>query len=301
MSERGTGDVYIVLDFAHAPRTSLHILDLVKKGFYTGIKVHRIVSQADFAVVQWGNADSKKKNWDNFSESGSGVTVKQEKSGLKHLVGAVGLARGSVDVDSGDSQIYICLLAVPRLDDQYTVFGQVVAGLQIPLYAKQGNTAVVSAEVLQEGPDVGDARARAGDERSKRLDAMKRDAAMKFADPTAALKWSFTDDDLRLADVTVGAGVEIGNGKTAVVNYTGWLDTGTKFDSSKDRSTPIKFKVGGTTVIRGWEEGILGMKIGGVRKIIIPPQLAYGAEGRPPTIPANSTLVFEVELVGIEP
>jgi len=108
-----------------------------------------------------------------------------------------------------------------------------------------------------------------------------------------------TPSGLIIEDLEVGSGAEAVAGKRVSVHYTGWLTTGTKFDSSKDRGDPFSFPLGGGNVIAGWDEGVQGMKIGGRRKLTIPPQLGYGARGAGGVIPPNATLVFEVELLGI--
>jgi FKBP-type peptidyl-prolyl cis-trans isomerase FkpA len=100
-------------------------------------------------------------------------------------------------------------------------------------------------------------------------------------------------------EVTVGTGAEAQRGQHVTVHYTGWLTDGTKFDSSKDRNDPFVFSLGAGQVIAGWDEGVTGMKVGGTRKLTIPPQLGYGARGAGGVIPPNATLVFEVELLGI--
>ena len=108
-----------------------------------------------------------------------------------------------------------------------------------------------------------------------------------------------TDSGLKYEDTIVGNGATAAAGQNVSVHYTGWLTDGRKFDSSKDRNDPFEFKLGAGQVIRGWDEGVQGMKIGGTRKLTIPPQLGYGARGAGGVIPPNATLVFEVELLGI--
>ena len=105
---------------------------------------------------------------------------------------------------------------------------------------------------------------------------------------------------LKIEEVVVGTGAEAVKGKQVSVHYTGWLTDGKKFDSSKDRGQPFRFALGGGQVIQGWDQGVAGMKVGGKRKLIIPAALAYGNQAVGNVIPANSVLVFEVELLGVK-
>ena len=104
---------------------------------------------------------------------------------------------------------------------------------------------------------------------------------------------------LKSEDVKVGTGAEATPGKSVTVHYVGTLTNGSKFDSSRDRGQGFTFKLGAGQVIEGWDKGVAGMKIGGVRKLTIPSEMGYGARGYPPDIPPNATLVFEVELLAV--
>ena len=108
-----------------------------------------------------------------------------------------------------------------------------------------------------------------------------------------------SSSSLIIEDLSVGEGAEAVSGKHVTVHYTGWLTDGTKFDSSLDRNDPFDFPLGRGHVIRGWDEGVAGMKVGGKRKLTIPPEMGYGARGAGGVIPPNATLVFEVELLGV--
>ena len=110
-----------------------------------------------------------------------------------------------------------------------------------------------------------------------------------------------------MTDKQVGTGAEATPGKTVVVHYTGWLfdanapeNKGTKFDSSRDRGDPFDFPLGAGHVIKGWDQGVAGMKVGGQRTLVIPPELGYGARGAGGVIPPNATLVFDVELLDVK-
>ena len=109
-----------------------------------------------------------------------------------------------------------------------------------------------------------------------------------------------TASGLVFEDLVVGTGNTAASGQKVSVHYTGWLTNGTKFDSSKDRGEPFVFPLGKGHVIRGWDEGVVGMKVGGKRKLTIPPQLGYGDRGAGGLIPPNATLVFDVELLGLK-
>lgn len=109
-----------------------------------------------------------------------------------------------------------------------------------------------------------------------------------------------TESGLIIEDSVVGEGAEAKAGNFVSVHYTGWLTDGSKFDSSKDRDEPFAFPLGRRHVIPGWDEGVQGMKVGGTRKLTIPPQLGYGRYGAGGVIPPNATLIFEVELLDVQ-
>ena len=124
-------------------------------------------------------------------------------------------------------------------------------------------------------------------------------AGVVLADDKKEEKVIKTDSGLQYVELKEGDGTAAKKGDTVEVHYTGWLKDGKKFDSSKDRGQPFSFKLGGGQVIKGWDEGVAGMKVGGRRKLIIPAELAYGKKGAGNVIPADAELTFEVELLKI--
>ena len=109
-----------------------------------------------------------------------------------------------------------------------------------------------------------------------------------------------TASGLKYTDLVEGNGATPQRGQTVTVHYTGTLANGKKFDSSYDHGRPADFRIGIGSVIKGWDEGLMSMKVGGKRKLVIPSALGYGPQGRPPDIPGNSTLIFDVELLGVK-
>lgn len=132
-------------------------------------------------------------------------------------------------------------------------------------------------------------------------------AGLAFAAPPSGAKpggsepeWKKNASGLEYQEIQLGEGAEAKAGMTVDVHYTGWLLDGTKFDSSVDRGKPFSFHLGAGEVIRGWDEGVAGMKVGGKRKLRIPAELGYGARGAGGVIPGNATLIFDVELLGVK-
>jgi len=140
------------------------------------------------------------------------------------------------------------------------------------------------------------------------LAAVLLGASIAAAEPTtpagipllpSVIQWHATPSGMQYADIAIGRGTSPRDGQIVVVHFVGWLDDGTKFDSTHDRKKPFGFPVGSGQVIKGWDEGVRTMQVGGKRRLVVPPQLAYGAKGVAGMVPANSRLTFDIELLRI--
>lgn len=131
--------------------------------------------------------------------------------------------------------------------------------------------------------------------------SMKKVSDQTLTPTPAPINQTATDEaELRIEDLQVGTGAEVKSGDTVTVHYTGILQDGTKFDSSLDRNQPFTTQIGVGQVIKGWDQGIVGMKVGGKRRLTIPPSLGYGSTGSADKIPPNATLIFEIELLDVK-
>ena len=174
--------------------------------------------------------------------------------------------------------------------------------------AAAANTSAATASVVNRSAPV-TAAARSSfeldpDDPNPTLFAMAPDTnqadASALGGPLDAPDTQITASGLKITELKVGEGAEAASGQTVQVHYRGTLENGKEFDASYDRGTPFNFPLGAGRVIKGWDEGVVGMKVGGKRKLVIPPDLAYGSRGAGGVIPPNATLVFEVELLDVK-
>ncbi|MDR7210019.1 peptidylprolyl isomerase [Flavobacterium piscis] len=260
--------------------------------FYDGLTFHRVIP--DFMIQGGcpkgtGTGDPGYKFDDEFHPS-----LKHDRPGV--------LAMANSGPASNGSQFYITHVPTSWLDGKHTVFGHVIEGQDIVDAIAQGD-ALKTVEIIRVGEEA---------EKFNAIEAfvglkgarLKRDAALK-AESEAKMEqlaagFDKTDSGLRYKMIQKGDGKKAEAGKTVSVHYEGSLETGKVFDSSYPRKKPIEFRLGQGQVIEGWDEGIALLQVGDKARFVIPSDLAYGAAGAGGVIPANATLIFDVELMDVK-
>lgn len=320
--ETSLGDVVVELDAERAPITVDNFLHYAESGFYNGTIFHRVIKTF---MVQGGgytpDVDEKKPDRD---------PIKNEwRNGLRNVRGTIAMARLGGKADSATAQFFINVvdnagLDAPRDGAAYAVFGKVVEGMEavdrirdteVVVHPKYPSAEPVTPKepVLIKSVKVSGKVDK--DKIAKRMSESLERMARYDADPMTyqkdKLAWDAqaagagtvqtTDSGLCYVTLKPGDGPTPPKGASVRVHYTGWLTDGRKFDSSVDRGEPTDFNLteGPGGVIKGWVEGVSTMKVGEKRRLLIPPELAYGQSGRPPRILPNSILIFDIELLAI--
>ena len=301
------GSVSLALEFEKCPMTVANFVGLAEGSipnkekedgvpYYDGLKFHRVI--ADF-MVQGGCPKGS-------GVGGPGYDFPDEfHPDLKH-VGPGVLSMANAGPGTNGSQFFITHIATDWLDNKHTVFGNVVDGMDVVNSIAQDDvlesihiqrvgaaaTAFDAATVFAN--EVNNFESKQKEAEKAAALAVKKQIEAKY--PNAKT----TASGLMVANEVSGTGMDAIVGKTVSVHYTGRLMDGTVFDSSVERGEPIDFKLGAGMVIKGWDEGIALLKVGGKATFIIPFHLAYGERGHPPVIPAKATLEFDVELVDVK-
>jgi len=307
------GDIVVRLEFERTPLTVCNFVALAEgkmdaargKRFYDGLTFHRVISK--------GNGDAQDFMIQGGDPQGNGMGGPGYKfpdeidPALKHSKQGI-LSMANAGPGTNGSQFFITIVPTPHLDGKHTVFGQVVQGQDVVNKIKQGDK-IEKVVIVRNGSAAN--AFKADQENFDRLkervekSIVEKAQSQRLAD-IAKINAKYPNAEVTASGVRYivqkqGSGSKPAAGKTVKVNYTGSLLSGTVFDRSDVRGGPLEFQAGTGRVIKGWDEAVLDMKVGEKRLVIIPPELAYGErEVGNGLIPANSFLVFEMELVGVQ-
>ena len=297
------GDITLKLEFEKTPLTAANFIALAEgkmknkrkelgTPYYDGIKFHRVI--ADFMIQAGcpdgnGTGDPGYKFADEFHPD------------LKHDKGGV-LSMANSGPATNGSQFFITHKETPWLDGKHSVFGNVVEGMDIVNLIAQDDVmeSVTISRVGSKAKSFDAVKIFSSEQLRLEKEAEKQAKEAAEANKKLMEGATITESGLGYIMVKEGSGVQAEKGKTVSVHYTGKLTDGTKFDSSLDRNQPIEFVLGEGRVIKGWDEGISYLKVGGKATFIIPSNLAYGERGAGGVIPPNATLIFDVELVDVK-
>lgn len=307
------GVILVQLEYQKVPMTVANFVGLAEgkiknqakpegQPFYDGLKFHRVISKAngdqqDF-MIQGGDPQGTGAGGPGYSFADEITDLKHDKPGILSMANSGPATNGS--------QFFITIAATPWLDGKHTVFGHVVQGQDVANNLKQG-TEMKTVKIYRIGKEAKEfdaakvfdektAVARKQQEEEAKILTMPIEQLVSEKYPAATK----TASGLYYIMEKEGSGEQAASGKTVSVHYSGTLASGKKFDASYDRGEPIEFPLGQGMVIPGWEEGIALLKVGGKAKLIIPYNLAYGEQGRPPIIPGKANLIFDVELMGVK-
>jgi cyclophilin family peptidyl-prolyl cis-trans isomerase len=301
------GAITLALEFEKCPMTVANFVGLAEGkipnkekedgvAYYDGLKFHRVI---DNFMVQGGCPKGS-------GIGGPGYDFPDEfHPDLKHSGPGI-LSMANAGPGTNGSQFFITHIATDWLDNKHTVFGNVIDGMDVVNsiiqddvlesinFTRVGDLANAFDAATVFANEVNNIGSKQKESEKEAALALKKQIEVKY--PNART----TDSGLMVANEVLGTGMDAIVGKTVSVHYTGRLMDGTVFDSSIERGNPIDFQLGGGMVIKGWDEGIALLKVGGKATFIIPFHLAYGEIGHPPVIPAKATLEFDVELVAVK-
>ena len=297
------GEILIKLEFEKTPLTVANFIGLAegkmknkKKSlgtpYYDGLKFHRVI--ADFMIQGGcpdgnGTGDPGYKFADEFHDD-----LKHNKAGILSMANSGPTTNGS--------QFFITHKETPWLDGKHSVFGSVIEGMDVVNSIVQDDV-IETMTIIRKGSTAKsfDAVKVFTSLQAKMIrEADKKKKAIAEANKKLMEGATVTESGLGYKMIKEGSGAQPTKGQTVSVHYTGKLTDGTKFDSSHDRNQPIEFVLGQGRVIKGWDEGISYLKVGGKATFIIPSDLAYGERGAGGVIPPNATLIFDVELIDIK-